>query len=135
MSTPPPHPLNAMKLYETEDPKGIDSLVRPEREPPRPGPGEVLIRVHAVSLNYRDLLAATGRYMRGLKLPAIPLSDGAGEIAEIGSGVTRVKRGDRVAGIFMPMWLAGEVSPYPGRTPLGGSVGGMLAEYAVLHQD
>src|SRR5438128_2360121 len=81
-----------MKLYEFRDTKGIDSLTAIEREVPKPGPGEVLIRVHAVSLNYRDLLIAQGRYLRGLKLPLIPLSDGAGEIVEIGGGVTRVKK-------------------------------------------
>jgi NADPH:quinone reductase-like Zn-dependent oxidoreductase len=70
-----------------------------------------------------------------MNLPLIPASDGAGEVAEIGPGVTRVKRGDRVAGIFMQGWLGGEVSPYVARTALGGSVDGMLAEYVVLHQD
>jgi NADPH:quinone reductase-like Zn-dependent oxidoreductase len=124
-----------MKLYEFRETNGIDSLVRAEKQVPKPGPGEVLIRVHAVSLNYRDLLIAKGLYMRGLKLPLIPLSDGAGEIAEIGAGVTRVKRGDRVAGIFMTNWISGEVSPYVQRTALGGSVDGMFAEYVVLHEE
>jgi len=124
-----------MKLYEFRETKGIDSMMPVERDVPKPGPGEVLIRVHAVSLNYRDLLIAQGKYLRGLKLPLIPLSDGAGEVAEIGSGVTRVKTGDRVAGIFMQNWLSGEVSPYVPRTALGGTVDGMLSEYVVLHQD
>jgi NADPH:quinone reductase-like Zn-dependent oxidoreductase len=124
-----------MKLYEIRDTKGIESLVKLERDAPKPGPGEVLIRVHAVSLNYRDLLIAQGRYARGLKLPLVPMSDGAGEVVETGTGVTRVKRGDRVAGIFMQGWLNGEVSASVARTALGGSVDGMLAEYVVLPQD
>jgi NADPH:quinone reductase-like Zn-dependent oxidoreductase len=124
-----------MKLYEIRETNGIDSLKVIEREIPEPGPGETLIRVHAVSLNYRDLAIAHGRYARGLKLPLIPMSDGAGDVVETGAGVTRVKRGDRVAGIFMPNWLGGEVSAYNARTALGGSVDGMLAEYVVLHQD
>ena len=124
-----------MKFYEIRETRGIDSLRPAEGPAPEAGPGEVLIRVHAVSLNYRDLLIAQGRYMRGLKLPLIPLSDGAGEVVETGSGVTRVKRGDRVAGIFMQNWLSGEVSPYVPRIALGGSVDGMLAEYVVLHEN
>src|SRR5262245_43412547 len=124
-----------MKLYELQETNGIDSLSQRERETPRPGHGEVLIRVHAASLTFRDLLIVKGRYMRGLKRPLIPLSDGAGELVEIGHGVTRVKRGDRVAGIFMQNWLGGDVSPYVPRVALGGAVDGMLAEYVVLPQD
>ena len=124
-----------MKLYEFRETKGIDSLMPVEREVPKAGPGQALIRVHAVSLNYRDLLIAQGRYMRGLKLPLIPMSDGAGEVVEAGAGVTRVKRGDRVAGIFMQNWLSGEVSAFYARGALGGSVDGMFAEYVVLPQD
>src|SRR5262245_31215556 len=122
-----------MKLYEIRETKGIDSLTPIEKEVPKVLPGHVLIRVHAVSLNYRDLMIASGRYLRaGLKLPLIPMSDGAGEVVETGTGVTRVKRGDRVAGIFMQSWLSGEVSPYSSRTALGGSVDGMFDEYVLL---
>src|SRR5262245_49963598 len=124
-----------MKLYEIRETNGIESLLRMERPNPKPGPGEVLIRVHAVSLNYRDILILQGRYQRGLKLPLVPMSDGAGEVVETGIGVTRAKRGDRVAGIFMQGWLSGDVSPYNPRTALGGAVDGMFAEYVVLHQD
>jgi NADPH:quinone reductase-like Zn-dependent oxidoreductase len=124
-----------MKLYEIRDTLGIDSLSITEKQVPEPGPGEVLIRMRAVSLNYRDLLIVQGRYARGLKLPLVPTSDGAGEVVETGTGVTRVKRGDRVSGIFMQGWLGGELSPASARTALGGSMDGMLAEYVVLHQD
>lgn len=124
-----------MKLYEIRETKGVDSLNVVERQEPKPGSGEVLIRVRAVSLNYRDLLIVHGRYGRGAKLPLIPASDGAGDVVEIGPGVTRVKPGDRVAGIFMQGWIGGDVSPYNLRVALGGSVDGMLAEYVVLNQD
>jgi NADPH:quinone reductase-like Zn-dependent oxidoreductase len=123
-----------MKLYEIHETKGIDSLAKSEKDIPKPGPGEVLIRVHAVSLNYRDLLILQGKYMRGLKVPLIPMSDGAGEVADIGPGVTRFRRGDRVAGIFMQTWLSGPVSPTVPRSALGGSIDGMLAEYVVLNE-
>jgi NADPH:quinone reductase-like Zn-dependent oxidoreductase len=124
-----------MNLYEIRETKGIDSLIRIERDVPKPGAGEVLVHVRAVSLNYRDLLIAKGQYARGLKVPLIPVSDGAGEVIEVGAGVTRVQRGDRVAGIFMQNWLSGEVSPYVARSALGGSVDGVLAEYVVLNEN
>jgi NADPH:quinone reductase-like Zn-dependent oxidoreductase len=124
-----------MNLYEFRETKGIDSLIRIERDVPKPADGEVLVRIHAVSLNYRDLLIAHGKYARGLKLPLIPLSDGAGEVIAVGSGVTRLQRGDRVAGIFMQNWLSGEISPYVARSALGGSVDGVLAEYVVFPED
>src|SRR5947199_9219706 len=86
----------------------LDSLAAGERPEPRPGAGEVLIRVRACSLNYRDLLVMKGLYNKKLPLPMVPLSDGAGEVAAVGDGVTRVRVGDRVAGCFMPGWIDGE---------------------------
>jgi NADPH:quinone reductase-like Zn-dependent oxidoreductase len=124
-----------MRLYELRETQGIDSLQIVERNTPKPSPGEVLIRVHATSLNYRDLLIVKGRYMRGLKLPLIPLSDGAGEVVELGPNVTRVQRGDRVAGIFIQGWIGGPVNPYGPRLALGGAVDGLLAEYVTLPQE
>jgi NADPH:quinone reductase-like Zn-dependent oxidoreductase len=124
-----------MKVYEIREPKGIDHVQLSERPDPAPGYGEVLIRMKAASLNYRDLAVARGAYGRGVPYPLIPLSDGAGEVAAIGPGVTRVATGDRVAGIFMQTWLAGPIHEEYGKSALGGSVDGMLAEYAVLNQD
>ena len=74
---------------------------------PEPGPGEAVVRVRACSLNYRDLVVAKGGYGRAVKAPLTPLSDGAGEVMAVGEGVTRVKPGDRVGGIFMQGWLEG----------------------------
>lgn len=124
-----------MKYYEILEPKGVDSVKLNEGPVPRPGPGQVLIRVHAVSLNYRDLAIVTGHYRRGTKQPLIPISDGAGEVVEIGQGVKRVKTGDRVSAIFMQGWIAGEMKPEYEATALGGAVDGMLAEYVVLDQN
>ena len=124
-----------MKYYEIRDARGIESLKAAEGPVPKPGPGQILIRVHAVSLNYRDLAIATGHYGREVRKPLIPLSDGAGEVVEIGTGVKRVKTGDRVAGIFMQGWIAGQMAPAYSATALGGAVDGMLAEYVVLDQN
>jgi NADPH:quinone reductase-like Zn-dependent oxidoreductase len=121
-----------MKLYELQPRSGLDSLTRAERPEPRPGPGEVLLRMHAWSLNYRDLLVARGAYGAPPQAGLIPLSDGAGEVIEVGPGVTRVKPGDRVAGCFMQGWLGGEVTAEAARTALGGAIDGMLADYKVL---
>jgi NADPH:quinone reductase-like Zn-dependent oxidoreductase len=123
-----------MKTFEIRETKGIDGLHLADRPTPKPGYGEVLVRVRATSLNYRDLATVKG-YVQGLKVPRIPLSDGAGEVVEVGSGVTRVKRGDRVAAIFMQTWLAGPPIDTYWQSALGGAIDGMLAEYVVLHQD
>jgi len=98
-------------------------------------PGMVLIRVHAVSLNYRDLLILKGPYNPKMTLPRIPCSDGAGEVVAIGDGVNRVQVGDRVCGIFMQRWLDGPLTAERSKAALGGDVDGMLAEYVLLTQD
>ncbi len=111
---------------------GIDSLELIERTAPKPGHGEVLVKIHAVSFNYRDLLMVKGIYNPKLKLPRIPCSDGAGEVTAVGEGVTAWKRGDRVAGIFMQNWIDGHPTPAKVKGALGGDIDGMLAEYVVL---
>lgn len=113
---------------------GVDSLELVDRPTPQPGPGEVLVRVHAASFNYRDLLMVTGRYNPKLALPRIPCSDGAGEIAAIGEGVKAWKPGDRVAGIFMQNWIEGPPAPEKVKGALGGDIDGMLAEFVVLKE-
>jgi NADPH:quinone reductase-like Zn-dependent oxidoreductase len=122
------------KQYQLSEARGIDALAVVERAVPKPGAGEVLVRVRAVSLNYRDLLIVEGRYGRGAKLPLVPLSDGAGEVAETGAGVTRVKAGDRVAGIFQQRWLSGQATPDTFGSALGGDLDGMLSEYVLLRE-
>jgi NADPH:quinone reductase-like Zn-dependent oxidoreductase len=113
---------------------GIDSLEFAERPNAQPGPGELLIRVRAISFNYRDLLMVKGIYNPKLALPRIPCSDGAGQVEAVGEGVTQWKPGDRVAGIFMQNWQDGVLTPAKARGALGGDIDGMLAEYVVLKE-
>ena len=124
-----------MKAYEIQSDAGIDALALVDRPEPKPTAGQVLIQVKATSLNYRDLLVAAGSYGAGQKYPLIPLSDGAGEVVAVGEGVTRVKIGDRVAGIFFQDWIYGSLTKEKMKSDLGGGINGMLAEYVVLHQD
>jgi len=114
---------------------GVDHLERVELPILQTAPGMVLIKVHAVSLNYRDLMMVKGFYNPKMALPRIPCSDGAGEVAAIGEGVNRVRVGDRVCGIFMQRWLNGPGTAEKSKAALGGDVDGMLAEYVLLDQD
>ena len=124
-----------MKVFELRGAFGIDSLKLAERPDAALKPGQARVRVRATSLNYRDLMTVKHGGARGVKLPLIPLSDGAGEVVETGPGVTRVKPGDRVMGIFMQTWLAGEPTQAHAASALGGAIDGMLAEHVVLHED
>jgi NADPH:quinone reductase-like Zn-dependent oxidoreductase len=121
-----------MKAYVVEEPFGIEALRLEERPVPEPGPGQVLVRIGAVSLNYRDLLVIRGTWRP--TSPRIPASDGVGEVVAVGAGVTRVAVGERVAGIFLPGWIAGELTPESLRSPSLGGTGadGTLAEYVVF---
>jgi len=124
-----------MKVYELQGGFGIDALVLAERPMPQPAAGQVLLKMRAWSLNYRDLMMVKGRYRPNLRLPMTPLSDGVGEVVDIGEGVSRVNRGERVAGIFMPKWLDGEPTEEKAKNALGGGETGMAAEYVVLDAD
>jgi NADPH:quinone reductase-like Zn-dependent oxidoreductase len=124
-----------MKAIEIKEKFGLDSLTLVDRPDPQPGPGQVLLKMRAWSLNYRDLLMAKGLYNPKIRLPFVPLSDGVGQVAALGTGVTRFKIGERAAGIFMPEWLCGEVNEAKARSSLGGGGTGMLAEYVVLDED
>ena len=124
-----------MKVFEIRNSFSIDNLTSAERPEPSPRHGQAVVKVRAVSLNYRDLLVVKGLYNPKIPLPLVPFSDGAGDVAAVGEGVTRVKVGDRVAGIFMQTWLAGEITEAKAKSALGGGTSGMLAEYVVLHED
>src|SRR5713226_7727090 len=124
-----------MKAIEIRDKFGFGSLKVTERPDPVPGPGQVVLKMKAFSLNYRDLLVVNGVGRWKPSLPRIPLSDGVGLVAATGSGVSRVKMGDRVAPIFYPKWLDGKASPAKMDQPLGGAVAdGVLAEYTLCDE-
>ena len=124
-----------MKAIEIQNTFGLDSLKLTEREEPQPGAGQVLIKLRAAALNYRDLMVVQGRYNPKQPLPLIPLSDGVGEVVAVGDGVTRVKVSDRVASIFFQKWLSGNLTKTAFRSTLGSPGDGVLAEYIVLHED
>ncbi len=124
-----------MKAYEIRDAGGIDALHLAERPTPRPGPGQVLVRLRANSINYRDLQIILDPRGRGIVYPRIPNSDGAGEVLEVGAGVTRFKAGDRVAGTFFQNWVSGGITAEAMGSALGGAVDGVLCDHAVLQQD
>src|ERR1700745_796374 len=124
-----------MKAYHIDRFGSVGAIVRRSSEDPRPGLKEVLMRVHASSLNYRDLMVLKGGGRGPTKLGVVPLSDGAGEVAAIGEAVTRVKIGDRIAGCFHPRWFGGPISPDYLTDRLGANLDGMLAEYAVLSEE
>jgi NADPH:quinone reductase-like Zn-dependent oxidoreductase len=125
-----------MKVYRLDPVGRLDDLKLCDEEVCRPGPKEIAIRIRAASLNYRDLMVATGAYERGMIKPRpIPLSDGAGEVIEAGPGVTRVKVGDRVMPIFVQRWLAGRIDAAYASSSLGGPSDGVLAERIVVSEE
>ncbi|HET9468827.1 MAG TPA: NAD(P)-dependent alcohol dehydrogenase [Vicinamibacterales bacterium] len=119
-----------MKAYELHPEDGFDALKLVDRERPGMGPNGVRVSVRAVSLNYRDLMVARGSKKRAKRI--VPVSDGAGEVTEIGSAVEHVAVGDRVAAAFFPTWIDGDLKEAHHANALGGSLDGMLAKEVVL---
>jgi NADPH:quinone reductase-like Zn-dependent oxidoreductase len=114
---------------------GIENLSAVEREQPEPKAGEVLVKFHAVSLNYRDLMMVKGFYNPKLKTPLVPFSDGAGEVVAIGENVTKWKVGDKVCPIFMQGWIDGAIDYQKARTALGGDADGCLREFGAFDEN
>ena len=125
-----------MKAYEVQQ-FGIENLALVERERPKPAAREVLVKFRAASLNYRDLMVAEGTYNPRMKMPAVPLSDGAGEVVALGEGATRWKAGDRVMPIFAQRWIDGDVTEEKRRTSLGAGAqwDGVLREFGAFDED
>jgi NADPH:quinone reductase-like Zn-dependent oxidoreductase len=124
-----------VRVYEINSAGGVDALALTERPDPRPGPSEVLVRVRASSVNYRDLSTIEDPVSRNLPYPRVPNSDGAGEVVEVGERVTRFKPGDRVMATFFQRWIDGRITEEAMVSALGGALDGMLGERVVLHQD
>jgi NADPH:quinone reductase-like Zn-dependent oxidoreductase len=124
-----------MKVYEVRQ-FGIENLVVVKRDEPQPRAKEVVVKFHAASLNYRDLQFVLGVYNPKARLPAVPFSDGAGEVVAVGADAKRWKVGDRVCPIFMQAWLEGQLSVQVRRTTLGaGDLDGVLREYGAFDEN
>ncbi len=124
-----------MRAFEMQDQFGLDHLVLSQRPRPSPVFGQVLVRMTAASLNYRDLLVVQGTYRPNLRLPLIPVSDGAGVVEAVGEGVRRFRPGDRVVPIFFQGWLDGEPTTDRLMTGLGADLDGVLCEYRVFDEN
>jgi NADPH:quinone reductase-like Zn-dependent oxidoreductase len=126
-----------VRALQVKDPWGLDALEIVDAPDPTPGPGEVLVRMRAVSLNYRDLLMVQGMYARGATAggPITPFSDGCGVVEAVGAGVTRVAPGDRVATLFFQRWISGPPNLDKLSSSLGSPIPGAGRELATFSQD
>ena len=123
-----------MKAWEVRNTTGLDGLVlNTARTELKPGHGQIVARIRATALNYRDQGVIKGAYGY-TKSAVIPLSDGAGVVAALGPGVTQFKPGDRVASTFFQGWTGGRIPANASENSLGGMVDGVLAEYALLNE-
>jgi NADPH:quinone reductase-like Zn-dependent oxidoreductase len=124
-----------MKAYVITEGKGLDALQLKERDIPKPGPGEILVRMKASAINYRDFLTINSASSRGITEERIPNSDGAGVVEEVGAEVTVFKSGDRVVGCFFQDWIDGSINDRTMASALGGPIDGVLAEYAIFKEN
>ncbi|HJW06810.1 MAG TPA: NAD(P)-dependent alcohol dehydrogenase [Rhodanobacter sp.] len=113
---------------------GLDHLQQVDLPAPRPGPNEVLVRIEAASLNFRDWMLVDGQLYRGVSLPIVPVSDGAGTVLEVGAAVTRFKPGDRVTTFYKSRWIAGAMRPEWEGAEIGGPESGVMRELACFDQ-
>lgn len=120
-----------MKAYQLQA-HNLDSLKLIELREPTVDRNDVLVKIKANSMNYRELLILRGGYDRNHKIPVIPGSDGAGEVVSVGENVKTFQPGDRVAGTFFRDWESGKATEQQMNTALGGGIDGTLAEYAIF---
>lgn len=124
-----------MQVYRPDQPGSIDHLAVHDEDVPDPQRGEVLVRVRAASLNYRDLLLLGGKYPANGPQGLIPLSDAAGEVAAVGQGVTRFSVGDRVINAFHAAWFGGRLPAASTLVGYGNGQDGWLAEYRAVSEN
>lgn len=123
-----------MKGFELQGFGGLEDLTLVEQDKGEPGPGEVLVKMKAASLNYRDLITVSGGYGSMVKTPLVPLSDGCGEVVKVGEGVFSVAPGDRVSTLFFQNWMSGPPSLMGLASSLGGALDGVAREYGVFKE-
>lgn len=111
---------------------GLDQLKLTQLPAPKPGPHEVLVRLEAASLNYRDVMLVNGPFYREISLPIVPVSDGAGIVQEVGDAVARFKPGDRVTTLFKSRWLAGAMRPEWEGAEIGGPAEGVMRDFGAF---
>ncbi len=121
--------MNCFELREFSQP-----LVKTERPTPRPGPGQVVVRMKAAALNYRDILVCQGVYNPRQSLPLIPCSDGVGVVEALGEGVTDWQVGERVCPTFCQDWVAGRPDRHRLRNTLGSPLDGALTELMAVNE-
>lgn len=132
MPTDIPAKMRAVELRSF----GLTDLHEVERSVPSPGPSQIVIRIKAVSLNYRDIVVAKGVYKPDLSLPYVPLSDAVGEVVDLGEGVTRFRVGDLVLPTFIQGWISGVPDPQRrANATLGWPLTGVLQDYIVVPAD
>ena len=124
-----------MEVWELKDAFGPEHLIKGERPQPEPVPGQVVLRMRAASLNYRDTLMIRGGYGPRIKVPLIPVSDGVGEVVAVGEGVRRVVVGDRVAPMFFQGWFGGTASSDKFHDTLGGPLDGVLTRFMRIGEE
>lgn len=125
-----------MRVFQIEGEWGMDHLKLSTRPEPKAGPGQVVVKMGASSLNYRDLVVPNRGYGNHTgTLPLIPISDGAGVVAEVGPGVRRVAVGDRVCPAFFQNWISGEPDLERLTRSLGGPIDGTMADYMCLSEE
>ncbi len=124
--------MTSASVLRLRDGFGLDHLHLEQAELPPPAGNEVLVRFHAASLNYRDLMVALGHYNPKMELPRILGSDAAGEVVAVGPGVSTLQPGDRVASLFFQTWQSGEIDHTVGKSALGGSIDGVFATARIL---
>jgi NADPH:quinone reductase-like Zn-dependent oxidoreductase len=124
-----------MRCYQFTDAISLESLRLVERPDPQPGSHDIVIRMRAAALNFRDIAMIRGKYHIGVSPPLVPLSDGAGEVIRIGDSVTRFQVGDLACPTYLPDWHGGPLRAERGRRRLGGPTDGVLTEYMCIHED